>query len=314
LDASYYNMVSNNQILLTRTPPSSSTFLAYLNGGSIDNRGLELILNAVPVRTGSFTWSVDLNWARNKSTVKSLPGALDRIELSDASVVNSVAQGAAFLNGSLFGINGNVWRRNAQGQLLLSDAGYPQLAPLLESIGDRNPDWIGGITNTLAYKNLSLSFMWDLRQGGDVYNATENFLVQAGQSTETLNRGQTVVFDGVIESTGETNTQSVELSQDYYEAIYPNNGPAFVEDGSWVRLRYATLNYSLPTKILGKSPISGLQLFVTGRNLLLFTPYSGVDPEVTSGGAGVGGGGTFGMDNMGIPATRGVDMGLKISL
>jgi TonB-linked SusC/RagA family outer membrane protein len=314
LDASYYNMTSDNQILVTRTPPSSSTFLAYLNGGSISNKGFELILNAGVIRNAAFSWTVDLNWSTSKSVVKSLPGSLDRVELSDASSVNAVAQGAAFLNGSLFAINGNVWERNAAGQLLLNKNGYPQTAALLSNIGDRNPDWIGGITNTFTYKGLSLSFLWDVRKGGQVYNATENFLVQTGQSNKTLNRGQSIIFDGIIETTGEVNTKSVVLDQAYYQSIYVRNGYDFVEDGSWLRLRYATLNYTLPVKVVEKTPLSNVQVFVTGRNLLLFTPYSGMDPEVTSGGAGVGGGGSFGMDNMGVPATRGIDMGLKISL
>jgi hypothetical protein len=307
-------MNTDDQILLTRTPPSTSTFLAYVNGGRIDNEGVEVMLNAVPVKTPNFTWDVSVNFSTSKSIVKDLPGALDRVELSDASVAGSVAQGAAFLGGSLFGINGNIWKRNTQGQLLLNNNGYPQIAPLLASIGDRNPDWLGGITNTLSYKTLSLSFLWDIRKGGDIYNATENFLVRSGQSLKTLNRGQATVFEGIIESSGEPNTQSVVLDQNYYQTIYPNNGFDFVEDGSWVRLRYVTLSYSLPKSIFAKTPVNNLQIFATGRNLILITDYSGVDPEVSSGGAGVGGTGSFGLDNMGVPATRGFDIGLKLTL
>ena len=88
----------------------------------------------------------------------------------------------------------------------------------------------------------------------------------------------------------------------------------FVEDGSWVRLRYVTLSYNLPTRMFGKAPISNLQVFGTGRNLLLFTNYSGVDPEVSGSGAGVGGSGSFGFDNLGIPATRGFDIGLRLTI
>lgn len=314
IDATYYKMNTDNQILLTRTPPSTSTFLAYVNGGRIDNEGVELVLNTTPVKTTDFTWDLSVNLSRNTSIVRDLPGALDRVELSDASVAGSVAQGAAFLGGSLFGINGNVWKRNAQGQLLLSNNGYPQVAPLLTSIGDRNPDWLGGITNTLSYKGLSLSFLWDIRQGGDIYNATENFLVRSGQSTKTLNRGQTTVFEGIIESSGEPNTTPVVLDQNYYQTIYPSNGYDFVEDGGWVRLRYVTLSYSLPKSIFAKTPVDNLQIFATGRNLILITDYSGVDPEVSSAGGGVGGSGSFGLDNMGVPATRGFDIGLKLTL
>jgi hypothetical protein len=207
-----------------------------------------------------------------------------------------------------------VWKRNAQGQLLLSNNGYPQVAPLLASIGDRNPDWLAGITNTLSYKTLSFSFLWDIRKGGAIYNATENFLVRSGQSTKTLSRGESTVFEGIIESTGEPNTRSVVLDQNYYQTIYPSQGYDFVEDGSWVRLRYATLAYSFPKRFFEKTPIGSLQLSVTGRNLILITNYSGVDPEVSSAGAGVGGSGSFGLDNMGVPSTRGIDFGLRLTL
>ncbi|AKQ47078.1 hypothetical protein TH63_17830 [Rufibacter radiotolerans] len=314
LDFTYYKTSTDEQILGTRTPPSSGAFLAYLNGGQIDNEGVEFMLNTQPVTRDNFSWALDFNFAKNTATVKDLPGTLDRVELSDAWAANNVAQGAAFLNGSLFGINGNVWKRNAQGQLLLDPNGYPQVQSLLQSIGDRNPDWTGGITNTLTYKTLSLSFMWDVRIGGDIYNATENVLVRSGLSTKTLARGETRVFEGIIESTGQPNTKPVVLNQNYYQTIYPFQGYDFVEDGSWTRLRYITLTYSLPKSFIEKTPIKGLQVFGTGRNLILITDYSGVDPEVSGSGAGVGGSGSFGFDNLGVPATKGFDIGLKLTL
>ncbi|MBC3539476.1 SusC/RagA family TonB-linked outer membrane protein [Rufibacter sediminis] len=314
VDLTYYKTSTDEQILGTRTPPSSGSFLAYLNGGQIDNEGVELMLNTQPVTKENFSWALDFNFAKNKATVKDLPGALDRVELSDAWAAGNVAQGAAFLNGSLFGINGNVWKRNAQGQLLIGSNGYPQVQSLLQSIGDRNPDWTGGLTNTFNYKTFSLSFMWDVRIGGDIYNATENVLVRSGLSTKTLERGQTRVFEGIVEATGQPNTQSVVLDQNYYQTIYPFQGYDFVEDGSWYRLRYITLTYNLPKGLIQKTPIKNLQVFGTGRNLILITDYSGVDPEVSGSGAGVGGSGSFGFDNLGVPATRGFDVGLKVTL
>ncbi|PST84393.1 SusC/RagA family TonB-linked outer membrane protein [Pedobacter yulinensis] len=313
IDFTWYRSKSDNQILLTRLPPSSGAFLAYLNGGSIENKGVELVLNARPVVSQDFSWSIDINFSSNRSIVRSLPGALDRVELSDAWVANNAAQGAAFLNGSLFGINGNVWKRNAQGQLLLGTNGYPQVQTSLANIGDRNPDFISGITNSFTYKNLNFSFLVDVRVGGDVYNATENSLVRSGLSMKTLDRG-TRVFEGIIEATGAPNTLAVPLNQNYYQTIYANQGYDFVEDGSWYRLRYATLTYNMPKAMLSRLGLNGLSFALTGRNLVLITKYSGVDPEVSGSGAGVGGTGSFGFDNLGVPATRGFDLGLKLTL
>lgn len=314
VDFTWYRTLSDDQILGTRTPPTSGSFLAYLNGGSIENKGVELMINGAPVRSQDFNWNIDLNFAKNRATVKSLPGSLDRVELSDAWVAGNVAQGAAFLDGTLFGINGNVWKRDASGQLLLDNRGYPQVQATLDFIGDRNPDWVGGVTNTLNYKNLSLAFMWDVRMGGDIFNASENYLVRSGQSVKTLERGQTRVFDGIIESSGAKNTQAVELDQNFYQTLFASEGRFFVEDGTWYRMRYATLTYTLPKKWFGKLPVSNVQVSATGRNLILITDYSGVDPEVSGSGAGVGGSGSFGFDNLGIPATKGFDFSLKLTL
>jgi hypothetical protein len=92
-------------------------------------------------------------------------------------------------------------------------------------------------------------------------------------------------------------------------------GTAFIEDGSWARLRYLTLSYALPVRWLGGSSsfLKGLELNVTGRNLVLLTKYSGADPETAASGAGVRGGGSGGIDYGNIPATRGVDMGLRVN-
>lgn len=314
LDFSYYKTTTDEQILGTRTPPSSSSFLAYLNGGSIQNEGVELLLNTHPVRGTRFDWRLDLNFAKNTATVMDLPGTLDRVELSSAWAAYSLAQGSAFLDGPLFGINGRVWKTNDDGELLLDDRGYPQNQATLEFVGNREPDWIGGVTNTFRYQSWSLSFTWDMRIGGKIFNATENALVRSGLSTKTLDRGETVVFDGIVESTGERNTQGVVLDQDYYTTLLASNSREFVEDGTWYRMRFITLNYAVPVERLSSLPISSLQVYVTGRNLLLFTNYSGVDPEVSGSGAGVGGAGSFGFDNLGVPATRGFDFGVRLSI
>jgi TonB-linked SusC/RagA family outer membrane protein len=314
VDFTYYSMSTDDQILFTRVPPSASSFIAYLNGGRIDNEGIELMINASPISRRDFKWDVDFNFTKNTSKVVDLPGLLDRVEQSDASVDGFVAQGAGFLGQSLFGINADVWLRNADGVLLLNNAGYPQINSLKQVVGDRNPDFTIGFTNTMNYKNLSLSFLWDIRIGGDIYNATENALVRSGLSTKTLDRGNTVVFDGIIASTGQPSTIAVPLNQNYYQNIFRGNAQAFVEDGSWYRLRYVTLKYRVPQRSIERYGLKGLELTATGRNLLLFTNYSGVDPEVSSGGSGVSGTGSMGMDNLGVPGTRGFDFGLRLSL
>jgi hypothetical protein len=103
------------------------------------------------------------------------------------------------------------------------------------------------------------------------------------------------------------------LDQTYYQLLHRGNGQLFVEDGTWYRLRYLTLSYRLPKSLLSSAKIKGLEIYGTGRNLFLWTKYSGVDPEVSSGGAGVAGTGSMGMDNLGVPATKGFDLGLRLN-
>jgi hypothetical protein len=143
-----------------------------------------------------------------------------------------------------------------------------------------------------------------------------------GTANRTLDRYKTVVFDGVVatrDASGTTtyapNTRPTELTQNYYTTVLGAVGTAFIEDGSWARLRYLTLSYALPARWLGgtSSFLKGLELNVTGRNLVLLTKYSGADPETAASGAGVRGGGSGGIDYGNIPATRGVDMGLRVN-
>ena len=110
------------------------------------------------------------------------------------------------------------------------------------------------------------------------------------------------------------NGKSVELTQAYYTSILGRVGTAFIEDGSWARLRYLTLSYAVPASLLSPTKfIKGVELSVTGRNLVLLTNYSGADPETAAAGAGVRGGGSNGFDYGNVPATRGVDMAVRVN-
>ncbi|RLD50435.1 MAG: hypothetical protein DRI94_08625, partial [Bacteroidetes bacterium] len=205
--------------------------------------------------------------------------------------------------------------------LLLDEDGMVQFADVQQQLGDRYPNWTAGISNKLQYKNITLNFLVDISYGNDVLNGTKAAMVYYGLDPITVNRGETVVFDG-LRSTGttddegniiyETNDSEVVLDQDYYQNIYSRIGENFVEDGSWVRLRYVTLTYDLPTKWF-KDKISKLQFNVTGRNLFILTNYSGVDPEINTIGAAVMGTGSIGIDNLGTPSTKGIDFSIRLS-
>jgi len=313
LDLTYYTSKSENQILRDiRVPPTTGTFYATLNGGAITNRGFEALVSfKVLPYTSDFKWNVDFNFGMNKSEVNELPGFLNEVYLSDSCTFNATAAGAAILDGSLFGLRGYRPQRNENGDVVINSNGLPTL--VVETYDDvtRMPDWTLGISNTLSYKDFQLSFLLDIVQGVDVYNATESALVYYGLSKQTLNRNETIVLPGV-DVNGAVNTVPVAMDQAFYRDYYYRNTENFIEDGSFARLRYVTLSYKLPKKILDKTALSSVELFATGRNLFTITNYSGVDPEVNTFGAGIAGAGSMSIDNLGTPNVQGFDLGLKV--
>lgn len=313
LDLTYYTSKSDNQILRDiRVPPTAGTFYATLNGGSITNSGLEALLSIkVLPYTSDFKWNVDLNFGMNDSKVNELPGFLNEVYLSDSWTFNSTAAGAAILDGSLFGLRGYRPQKNDNGDVVINSNGLPTLVQETYDDVTRMPDWTLGFSSTMNYKNFQLSFLLDLVQGVDVYNATESALVYYGLSEQTLNRNETIVLPGV-DVNGAVNTVPVAMDQAFYTDYYYKNSENFIEDGSFARLRYVTLSYKLPSKILDKTALSSVEFFATGRNLFTITDYSGVDPEVNTFGAGISGAGSMSIDNLGTPNMKGFDLGLKV--
>ncbi|MBO0358886.1 SusC/RagA family TonB-linked outer membrane protein [Hymenobacter sp. BT186] len=324
LDAGVYYAETRDQLIAPRVSQASGYILQYINGGTVTNTGVEIALNGRPVVTKSgFTWDVLANFFHNENRAKKLPSFLTEVNQSDAWVID-VARGSAFPNRPITSIGvidyARVTDPNSEyfGQVLINaTTGYPSVvAGNFVYAGDRAPQFTTQITNTLAYKGLSLAFMLDFRKGGDVVNGNEWVAVRSGLSKKTLDRNQTAVIDGAVRNADGSyaaNTRPVELTQGYFINQLAGTGWAFVEDGSWTRLRYATLAYSLPKKLLSGTFVKGAELSVTGRNLLLFTNYSGADPETAAAGAGVRGGGSGGFDYGSTPATRGVDMALRVN-
>ena len=313
LDMTYYSITSEDQIIQPRVSNGSGYIFQLINGGTIENKGYEMVVNANPVKNDNFIWDLTLNWSKNDSELTFLPEGIDLFVQSDAISVFGLAQGASFLDGPFFNLEGSQWLTDDNGQLVIDDAGYPTIDRNQNLMANRQPDWIGGITNTFTYKSLSLSFLLDFRKGGDVFNGTEYELVRSGLSPRTLARGSTFTFEGVTQD-GSANTQAVVLDENYYQNIYASHAPNFIEDGSWARLRYLSLTYQMPTRLVDNTPFTNVSFNITGKNLWLSTKYSGFDPEVSSGGAGVRGTGSMGIDYAGVPATRGVSIGLNLTL
>ena len=327
LDLNYYYSRTSDQLIAPRVSQSAGFILQYINGGIVTNEGQEIALTGTPIKTKDFSWDVIANFYHNTNRVVELPFPLTVVFQSDAFITD-VHQGGAYPGRAISGVGAFDFNRvtdpNSEffGQKLIGAGGYPSVNPAFVYAGNRAPRFTTQFTNTFTYRGLSLTSLLDFRVGGVVINGNDWYQTRVGTSQRTADRYNTVVFDGVVANrdangviTGYTpNARPVELTQAYYTSILGTAGTAFIEDGSWARLRYVTLSYGLPARLLAPTKyIKGLELSVTGRNLLLFTKYTGADPETAAAGAGVRGGGAGGFDYGNVPATRGVDMALRVN-
>ncbi|MGN6510855.1 MAG: SusC/RagA family TonB-linked outer membrane protein, partial [Chitinophaga sp.] len=316
LDVAYYINNSKDQILTPRVSNATGYILSSVNTGEIENKGLELTLTARPIRRKNFSWDIMLNMSRNKGRVKELPAALPILYVTDVQVGN--AKAASFGDGYFMGLSGTKWKTDEQGNFILDEDGYPVTdnnATLL--VGNREPKLLGGLNNSFSYKSFNLSFLWDFRVGGDIYNGTEWLLTTYGLSKKTENRGQEITMTGVtLDAASDTYkpvTKTIVADEKFYTDYYLKHAPYFIEKVNWLRLRSLSLAYSLPRGTLTSLPwLKDATITATGTNLILFTNYSGMDPETSAAGAGVVGSGSVGIDYAGVPATSGFAIGLNL--
>jgi hypothetical protein len=257
--------------------------------------------------------------------------------------IGGVKAGSVPNGGYFLGLTGNYVERekDASGEEMVNgrkiiDATtglYKTTTGATHVVGNREPTLIGGFNNSLTYKNLNLSFLLDLRLGGDIYNGTEYYLVTKGLSAQTEDR-ESVTFSGVV-NTGTTDVPVYQEQTITYEAnkTYTVNGVQksgrymiqqywdkysedaynFITKTNWIRLRSISLSYDFTDLLKGQNIIKGLRASVTGTNLFILTNYKGLDPEVAVSGSGIGGSGSSGIDYCGVPATAGVSFGLNLT-
>jgi TonB-linked SusC/RagA family outer membrane protein len=340
LDATYFSNLNTD--LLMDVPIAASTGFTsiYLNAAKMESKGIELSLNVTPVSSKNFTWNILANFTKFKNTVLELAPGVENLGLGGFTEPQTRAV-AGEQYGSVFGLD---WYRDENGTILINDDptdayrdGYPwtdnrEYYP----IGNVSPDWTANVTNTLSSKGFTLSFMWDIKKGGLMWNGTMHAMNFFGTSAATAKREvyytpegtidfdktpaeNIIVFDGVYGhldannapvSSGVKNVTPVVLDQAWWRGHGSNFGggasSAYMEPAGWVRLRDISLSYDVPVK---NKVMKNLQVYVTGRNLLLFTPYSGIDPETNLEGSVNG----QGMDYFNNPGTKTYMAGLKVT-
>ena len=317
LDVAYYSTRVDNQIVTVRVSPSSGYILQTRNEGEIRNHGVEFTLDQDIIKRKNFNWTMGLNFGLNRGSVVGLPEDVHEITGPQYGDVFT----SAYLGGSTTALTGKDYQRNADGQVIVDENGYPKINPNKnEYIGNREAKFQAGLSSSMNIYGVQFSFLFDARVGGDVLNVTGRNLIASGNhSILEKYRGRQVVFDGVVETTDDAgnvvylpNTKPITLNQTTITNYFYNVSTNFIEDGTYLRLSYVTLGYDFAKLMKNQKVLKGLKLNFTCNNVFLLTKYTGSDP-VCNASTGQGGTGSAGIDNSPIPSTRSYNISLQAS-
>ncbi|KJD31172.1 membrane protein [Tamlana nanhaiensis] len=313
LDFTWFKTNTSDQIFTINVPESSGYSRQVVNGGDIENTGFEVVLNASIVETDSFSWDATANFSTYETKVIDILEGRDQLNLSTGS--ERLAQAIITKGGNFGDLYIRGFARNENGDILVNaDTGLPQFTSGFDVLaGNFNPDWTAGLNNQFKYKDFSLSFLIDFRIGGEVISYSQARMAGAGVSDITLAGRDGFVVNGVIDNgdgTYSQNTTSV-TAETYWSEVAsrdPKSAEDFVFDATNIRLRELIFGYSVPNKFLNKTPFSGIDLSIVGRNLFFFVNKAEYfDPE-----QGVSVGNLQGIESFNIPSTR--DFGFNVKL
>lgn len=335
LDYTYYHNETQNQIAQPRLAQSGGFIFSALNSGSVINKGMEIALNGKVISKRDFTWDATLNFSYNRGRLGAFLPGVAYFYPTDAQF--GTIKAASIPNGGYFlGMTGQDYYRetDANGKeipngryIIDTKTGFYKINSTNPVVGNREPDYIGGFQNTFRYKKLTLSFLLDIRIGGDVFNGTDYAMVVNGLSKKTLlNDRQSVTLTGVSDQTGADTTITYSADQSYtigsatyagterihsYWLNYAANSYNFITSVNWLKLRSVSLVYDFSGILKNQKVIKGLTATVVGTNLFTWTNYKGMDPEVSAAG-GTGGSGSTGIDYLGVPAVASFTFGVNI--
>ena len=330
-DFSFYNTNTVDQILPVAVSRATGYDYKYINAGDVQNRGVEVSLFGTPVKTSDFSWTINVNWARNRNLVKDL-GEIQNLLLGSF-------QGGVTINatkGQPYGtIKGTDFVYNEKNQKVVGENGlYEQSITSNEVIGNANPDWTGGVSNTFKYKNLSLGFLIDVQHGGDVFSLDMYYGLATGMYPETAGLNDLgnplrdpvktdesgnvindpsnggLILPGVKED-GTPNDVRVSATNFGLQGYRRNPAAAFVYDASYVKLRQLNLTYSLPQSVVDNLWVfNGIDVSLVGRNLWIIhknLPYADPEENLSSGNIQGYQGGAY-------PTTRNIGFNIRLKL
>ena len=304
-DFTFYTQTSRNQIMAMASSWTSGYNYRLINAGEIENKGIEIALNTRPIEVKDFSWDLNLNFSKNNNKVKKLVDDMDMFELEKAPWLD--VQVAAKVGENFGSIIGPDFKRNENGDILINpQTGLPQYDKSNHVLGNASWDWTGGATTTLTYKHLSLSAIFDVKVGGDLYSMSARAAYESGKSKETLlgregwykseeqrqaagiAKGSSewtptggFIAPGVIDNgDGTYRPNDIHINPEEYWMSVSRNAPSmFIYDNSYVKCREITLSYSIP-KLLLKNTIKSLTLSLVARNpFIIWKNIPNIDPD-----------------------------------
>ena len=288
LDLAFYNNITRNQIRDVPMDQTTGYTKATMNSGKVRNRGIELQLDGTPVKTKNFTWNSTFTWAKNYNKVLSLAAGLtDGQTIAYTGGTNCAL--IAKVGGSIGDIYGYKLKRAPDGQVVWKD-GITARTTEFEYVGNAYPAWKAGFSNEFSYKNFRVSILFDGQWGGIVYSQTHHKMTEHGTLKHTLkyreNPNFEVVGEGVmLDERGQYVPNNVPISVSKYYADYWRRANVETNsfDASFLKLREARIEYTIPSAGLNKIGIERLTLALYGRNLAMWTKdFPVYDPEVAT--------------------------------
>jgi TonB-linked SusC/RagA family outer membrane protein len=320
VDFTYYHAGTVDQILRIPVSRASGYTTAIVNAGLVTNNGVELSLRGTPIKTANFTYESYLNFTRNRSFVKELAPNVDVYQLGgtyDQFGVRIQAEvGRPF--GDIYADRAYL-RDPDTGQRIIGANGLPIPDPAgIKRIGNFQPDFLAGYGHVFRYKNISMSMLFDMRKGGDIFSFSNAVAAANGNAKYTqydrlewYAGAGGYVASGITEN-GQPNT--VEVNPQSYWQYVGGRASTFAEeflyDGSFVKFREFTLGYRLPRKFIQNTFLQSVDVSFVGRNLfILHSNTPGFDPEATFNA-----GNDQGIEAFAFPSTRSLGFNLKLTL
>lgn len=307
LDLTYYNINSQDQFITLPAPSGSGYTYYYINAGEIVNKGFEITLNAEPLSSDKFNWNTAVNFSKNTNEIVELvPEFADKkIEYgSSEGYTTYVMAGGSF--GDLYGYK---FKRNESGQIMLdATSGRPLKTAEREYLGNLEPDFSLGWTNSFSYRQFSLNFLINAKIGGKCFSQTEAMLDGYGvsaRSGEARDNGGVEI--NAIKGTTPVSKIDAKL---YYTTVGDRNGIAepYVFDRTNIRLTQFALTYDLDVKKLDL-PLKAASISAVGQNLFFIYKKAPFDPELTMSTDL----NSQSLDNFNVPATRTFGFNLKVT-